>query len=60
MEIILIILTSAIISAFTLLVYWVGYQEGKKSHKDGYTPQTPEQKEALRDLAQWLNWGGKE
>lgn len=59
MEIILIILTGVLMSAFSLLVYWVGYQEGKKQKDTGYEPKTPEQIEALKGLAEWMNWGGK-
>lgn len=60
MEIILIILTGVLMSAFSMLVYWVGYQEGKKQKDNtGYEPKTPEQIEALKGLAEWMNWGGK-
>lgn len=59
MEIILIILTSILMSAFSLLVYWVGYQEGKKAGVKGIE-LTKNNQEALRGIAEWLNYGGKE
>lgn len=57
MEIILIVLTSLFISAFSLLVYWVGYQEGRKSVEKG-VKLTEQNKNSLKGIAEWLNYGG--
>ena len=57
MEIILIILTSALIIAFSLLVYWVGYHEGLKATSKGIK-LTKENKDALKGIAEWMNYGG--
>ena len=58
MEIILIILTGILMSAFSLLVYWVGYHEGQKSQSRG-VKLTNENREALKGIAEWLNYGGR-
>lgn len=57
MEIILIILTSLLLSAFSLLVYWVGYHEGLKATYKGIK-LTKENKDALKGIAEWMNYGG--
>ena len=59
MEIILIILTITLISAFSLLVYWVGYLEGRKATSKGIE-LTKENRDAIKGIAEWLNYGGRE
>ena len=59
MEIILIVLTSAIISAFFIGFFLLGYYvRDKKPNNEGVTV-TEQNKEFIEEMMRWRNYGGK-
>lgn len=59
MEIILIVLTSAIISCMLMASYRIGYSDGEKSQKDGFT-LTDRNRSVLKQYANFVTYDGSE
>ena len=59
MEIILILLTSAIMGALFMGFFMLGYYvRGKKTSEDGLT-LTENNKEYVEEMMRWRNYGGR-
>ena len=59
MEIIMIVLTSALLSAFFLAAYRIGYKDGKE-HRDDSVKISEADKEMLRQYANFISYDGNE
>lgn len=60
MEIILIILTGTIVSAFFMFAFFLGIKVGKEHKKDDGLVLTEDNKEFVKEMAEWRNYfGGK-
>ena len=59
MEIIMIVLTSALLSAFFLASYRIGFRDGK-AHRDDSVKMSDADKEMLRQYANFIFYDGNE
>lgn len=59
MEIILIILTSAILGTLFVGSFMFGYEKGKQEKKEDELVLTEENKELIKEMAEWRNFLGK-
>ncbi len=59
MEIIMTVLTSALLSAFFLASYKIGYREGK-AHRDDSVRISEADREILRQYANFISYNGDE
>lgn len=58
MEIILIILTSAIISTFFIAFFSLGYYFGQKKNREDGLSVTDHNKDAIKSMALWRQFNG--
>lgn len=58
MELILIILTSAVLSAFFVICFYAGYKFGLEKKKDDSLEMNDSNIDAIKGMAEWMNYRG--